>query len=367
MKIIVVTVIALVLTLLASSSNAYDRSIVKLEMCGHAYAGVNQTCGGIQRSQCIGDSFCAENRCIPKQIFIGQQCAHHYECYRGFGVNENPAIFCDKTDNKCKWTKEVDAKCQSNIECQSRKCSNNICTQKVIGDVCTLDYDCLPFETELFGCVNSRCEAKPKAGNPCRGLSNECHSSAWCVKGSCVPLDYKKEGDSCTIGGDIPFNVCRPNRDGAAGSDMMCIDKICTYPPRLREYCNATNNCVSAYAESCNGNLGTCQKQPCSSNNNCDFSSEFCDCTNLVCMNRNYGNRIHECSFVDGLRGTRETSFTRCLAEKCPGTVYTSSAVMENSNSCPAKKCRGQYKEYVNCVIKAGEEYGAENPYFFGF
>ena len=178
----------------------------------------------------------------------------------------------------------------------------------------------------------------------------------------------KKEDDSCTPGVDINAdNVCSPARTGAPTSDkLLCTsDGKCKYRPRLREFESTDLKCMDDYAERANDLNGMCEKQRCYTSDDCD-GDEICDCKHLVCVNKNYGNRVNMCYSVDGTRKEKSDPFRKCLREKCPHVYLSTNAIMLNKKSCAYKKCKAEYEEHVKCLREAGESYGARNIYFFG-
>ena len=361
------TLLALVFTILvATTVQASSVKVPTLEKCERFFGGIGDACSS--DDQCLGDAFCAESKCYPKQLFIGRSCSQHYECYRGLETDKKEiyAAYCDTTsenqkDHTCKFTKDIGASCTKDFECQSTRCIGGSCSLIANGTQCETISDCWPFDGELATCQSKQCVAK-KANDETCFSSAEC-ASGWCYASVCRPVDYLTEGKTCnTVYGD-----CAPNFHGSDDT-LKCVDDTCQYRPRLRERYTTSLQCLTQYSEydSLN-NYGTCDKKSCYSDDhyNCN-SNEFCDCTNNVCMRKTLGNMLNECDYDDGFRKPASTAFTRCLRENCANTINLGHAIMMNTESCAYKKCRSQYMSHVTCKRKAGKEYHAENIFYFG-
>ena len=374
------SVLALVLTLLALTAtttvHSASSSILDLPSCLPAFAGVGEKCGGSTKRACLGESACVQDQlesssgdegiCYPKQIFVGQPCKHHYECYKMFDSTSTPALYCDSSApvgtslGTCQFSREVGESCDNDVQCQSLYCKTGACALRLAGDKCKSSVDCYPFDGQLFNCVSEVCTPKSKVNEACPSGQSQCETGLECFLGTC--RQYKTEGSSCTPYTDINGETCR---SGHGGDNLECIDNKCTRVRQLREKCDAVKHkCVSGYALTCDGTYGTCQNTHCTKHSQCQ-ADEFCDCKNLVCQKWSTGNKVAQCSWVDGPLAPEVNAFQKCLNDKCKSSAFVDSVVMLNKKSCAYKNCRSEYKAYADCVKKAGETYLAKNIYFF--
>lgn len=376
------TLLALVLTILVATTTTLEASSVKvpaLPNCVRYYSGIGESCNeeaATPTSVCMGDAFCAEEVCRPKQIFVGDKCSDHYECFRGFEhgtdaqvddrVLSSFGVYCDLT---CKFTKENGETCSRDYECQSNRCISGVCSLVKQGASCLKNGDCLPFDGELFACYNKTCTAKSPIGGTCLS-DDQCTQGAFCGIDTGTCKAYRTENQECTVT-VIEGSPCAPSFDGS-DNELICNDRVtphvCTYVAQLRER-YADSHCINKYSEYENLNsFGTCDKKSCYSDEhyNCDDNSEFCDCTNNVCMSKSHGNQVHACDFDQGFRSERTNAFTRCLKEKCPNTVFSTGAIMLNRKSCAYTSCNKEYMDVVKCRRDAGKEYGTTRLHYFG-
>ena len=289
---------------------------------------------------CDSDENCDSRRCAEKLCKIkladGKLCSRDEDC-----VSDN--CLGEWLFEKCSSGK-VNHTCDSDDDCDSDRCAEKICQNKLPdGKLCRRDEDCIsddclgewPLKKCSSGKVNHTCDSDENcdsgrcSGNICKlqlADGKRCIRDEDCISEKCLGKWDAKECSSARVG-----QTCESNNDC---DSKRCHDERCADKLRDGLSCTVDNDCIS---DDCLGEQGLKQ---CSSglvNQACDLDR---DCDSVRC-------HIHRCKnkLEDGNVCTRDPDcINECLGAS--GLQECSSGkngqTCDSPYDCTSRRCDGR-------------------------
>lgn len=233
-------------------------------------------------------------------------------------------------------------RCNSDAECESEHCSNQICC--AMGDCCQTEQDCPMQPTAVCDekttcqgtrgsqtCSRFRCRARD-------GVEDDSACDASIVADDCGP--YLPV--SCTGKADQEPPECADSckDDNACDSDAHCEDGECVPDEKDGEACDNDSQCIS----------GHCNNQLCCKEGDCCTEASQCSAAQ-------YGNAgtCNDPKTCQGTRGVPACERFQCATvEQDDDSACNRNVIADDCGEAPDVKCRGSVEQEAPAPCASG-------------